>query len=72
MKTLKEKQLITGKFTGEDVKEALNNFYKDYWESSHTGDKFKKYITCDELDYLINKHFGTLVDIQTLQELPNN
>jgi len=55
----------------ENVKEKLNDFYKDYWKKSKIGDKCKKHITCDELDYLMNKHFGSLVKIETLQDLEN-
>jgi len=78
MKTLKSKERIKSDVMGDyhsfyydDVKEALNNFYNEYWEISYIGDKYKKHITCDELDYLMNKHFGTLVKIETLQDLPN-
>ena len=55
----------------KDIKEKLNDFYNDYWKESYEGDKFKKHITCDELDYLMNKHFGSLVKIETLQDLEN-
>jgi hypothetical protein len=53
----------------KDVKEHLNNFHNDYWKKSYQSDKNKKHITCDELDYLMNKHFGDLVEIKTLQDL---
>jgi hypothetical protein len=55
----------------EDVKKYLDKFYNDYWKESYTGDKFKKHITCDKLDYLMDKHFGSLVKIETLQDLEN-
>ena len=58
-------------FMEEDVIKSLNNFYNEYWKISYIRDKYKKHITCDELDYLMNKHFGTLVKIETLQDLPN-
>lgn len=80
MKTLKDKEKyydvrFVEDFGNEyaiptkDVKEHLNNFYNDYWKVSYDGDKCKKHITCDELDYLMAKHFGTLVNIKTLQDL---
>lgn len=67
-----EKEEVLGSFKYKDVKETLNNFHKDYWEQSYEGDKCKSHITCDELDYLLNKHFGKIIEIQTLQNLPNN
>jgi hypothetical protein len=84
METLKDKEL-TLKFVDNnglvlfnnssyvelDVKQKLNDFYEEYWNESYTGDKFKKHITCDELDYLMDKHFGSLVKIETLQDLEN-
>jgi len=58
-------------FNYDDVKEKLQDFYNDYWKESYEGDKCKKHITCDELDFLIDKHFGSLVKIETLQYLEN-
>ena len=55
----------------EDMKEKLQDLYDDYWKESYEGDKFKRHITCDELDYLVNKHFGSVIKIDTLQELEN-
>jgi len=55
----------------EDLQDTLNNFLIDYWRESHEGDKYKQYISCDDLDYLVNKHFGAIIDIKTLQELEN-
>lgn len=85
MKTLKDKEIqtnvieergvdyirYTSGFIKEDVKQTLENFHSEYWKESYEGDKFKKHITCDELDYLLNKHFGNIIDIETLQELEN-
>lgn len=78
MKTLKDKQdyftdgiNYTDYFDYEDVKETLQNFHKEYWKESETGDKFKQYIDCDVLDFLIDKHFGHIIDIETFQFLPN-
>jgi len=80
MKTLKDKEIDIAKsnmglsfstFNYKDVKEHLNNFYNAYWEESEIGNKNKKYISCDELDYLLNKHFGNIIEIKTLQILEN-
>jgi len=78
MKTLKNKQYsslattnTTIYYREKDVKKHLDEFYNDYWKQSYEGDKCKKHITCDELDFLLNKHFGTLIKIETLQELTN-
>ena len=56
----------------ENLKEHLNAFYSDYWANSYESDKCKKHITCDELDYLMDKHFGMLVEIRTLQKLESD
>jgi len=84
MKTLKDKlykikgindlsckERNIGRIIEKDVKETLQNFYDEYWKESKTMDKGKKHITCDDLDYLIDKHFGNIIDIKTLQFLPN-
>ena len=85
MTTLKDKKLMVSQFIKilnpdnehiemyyiEDVKEKLNDFYNDYWKESYEGDKFKKHINCDELDYLMDKHFGSLIKIETIQDLEN-
>ena len=85
MKTLQDKKLMVtqfikiinpdnehiGMYYSEDVKEKLTDFYNDYWQKSYEGDKCKKHITCDELDYLMDKHFGSLVKIETIQDLEN-
>ena len=49
-------------FDYKDVKEAINKFQKEYWKNSHTGDKFKKHITCDDLDKLLKEIFGGFED----------
>jgi len=75
MKSLKNKGKIGHTqdilYLEKDVKKHLNRFYNDYWKYSYISDKFKNHITCDELDYLLNKHFGKLVEIKTLQYLEN-
>jgi len=84
MKTLKDRQIVSDKWTNdddlgdgtkyfllEDVENSLENFYKDYWKNSYLGDKNKSHITCDDIDYLLDKHFGSLVKIKTMQYLKN-
>ena len=78
MKTLNEKQYSSLAkansqiyYRHQDVKKHLKEFYNDYWKESFESDKCKKHITCDELDFLLNKHFGTLIKIKTLQDLTN-
>lgn len=58
-------------FYSEDVKEYLTKFYESYWKESKLMDKNKSHISCDELDYLMDKYFGSLVKIESLQYLEN-
>ena len=51
------------------IKKNLDKFYHSYWLNSYEGDKCKKHITCDELDYLLNKHLGNIINIKSLQRL---
>ena len=80
MKTLKDKKVSNYNFKTEkhthyykenDVKKKLEEFHNAYWKESRTMDKGKKHITCDELDYLMHKYFGNLVEIETFQNLEN-
>lgn len=78
--TLKEKEhtknndwgVPTQMYYKQDVKNHLTYFYNDYWKTNITSDKGKSIITCDKLDYLLNKHFGKIIEIETLQELSKN
>lgn len=80
VKTLKDKEIEDYNFKSEkfiyyckssDIKKHLDNFYKEYWQSSSICDKNKRHITCDKLDYLMDKHFGSLIKVKTLQKLEN-
>jgi len=78
MKTLKNlevKREIKNKFDysfcwSKDIREKLEDFYSEYWRIGREMDKGKRHITCDKLDFLMDKHFN-MFPISTLQELPN-
>ena len=82
MKTLNDKQILEGikfnsnekviRFNYNDVKFHLSKFYNDYWKYAKIGDKHKNWISCDDLDFLMDKYFGNLIEIKTLQFLPNS